>query len=359
MRILSIETSCDETAGAVIKGVSPTQPVKVLSSVVASSEEMHKKTGGIVPEIAAREQLKCIIPVVRAAVQSVKSKAQNIDAIAVAVGPGLVGSLLVGVETARSLAYAWEKPIIPVNHLVAHLYANFVGESSKLKTQRAKQQVKSQNIPEFPAIGLVVSGGHTDLVVMEGHPSTSSGQVAIKLLGRTRDDAAGECFDKCARILGLPYPGGPAIAAEAAKRKAKSEKRKIKLPRPLMQESIYDFSFSGLKTAVARIKIDNKTELAYEIQEAIVEVLVERVMRAVEEFRPKSVLLGGGVAANSRLRESLSAKLKRQSAKLFIPEPELCTDNAVVIGAAAYYNYRPTPWQKIRVNPGWEINAPI
>jgi N6-L-threonylcarbamoyladenine synthase len=333
MRILAIETSCDETACAVIEGVGANKPISILSNVVASSEEMHRQTGGIIPEVAAREQLRSIIPVIQESIASSLGSigSTGIDAIAVTAGPGLIGSLLVGVETAKALAYAWEKPIIPVNHLIAHLYANFVSE-----------------IPKFPAVGLVVSGGHTDLVLMEGHGK-------LRLLGRTRDDAAGECFDKCARLLGLPYPGGPAVAKMATKFQITNSKLQIKLPRPLIQKNTYDFSFSGLKTAVARTKIGNKAELAHEIQEAIVEVLVERVVRAVREFRPKSVLLGGGVAANTRLRESLNEKLKMLNAKLFIPEPNLCTDNAAMIGTAACYNYSPTPWQEVKADPGLEI----
>ena len=327
MRILAIETSCDETAAAVIEGGSSNEPIKVLSNIVASSEEMHQKTGGIVPEVAAREQLKAIMPVIDEAMRG------EVDAIAVTVGPGLVGSLLVGVETARALAYAWDKRIIPVNHLIAHLYANWVND-----------------VPEFPAVGLVVSGGHTDLVLMQDHGK-------LKLLGRTRDDAAGECFDKSARILGLPYPGGPAIAAEAAKLQITRNKKQTKLPRPLMQEKTYDFSFSGLKTALLRQSADQgkPAELAYELQEAIVEVLVSKVMRAVEEFRPKSVLLGGGVAANLRLREELDARLQMADSRLFIPPVELCTDNAVSIGATADYNYAPLSWQEIKVDPELEI----
>ena len=362
MRILAIETSCDETAVAVVEGVSPTEPVKILSNVVASSEEMHKATGGIVPEVAAREQIRSIIPVIDKAIQDLRftfgklsaSKIQDIDAIAVTVGPGLVGSLLVGIETAKTLAYTWDKPLIPVNHLSAHLYANFVGRNK---------------IPEFPAIGLVVSGGHTDLVLMEGHGK-------LRWLGGTRDDAAGECFDKCARILGLPYPGGPAVAAEAAKFKVKSSKLKVTLPRPMIKSDDYDFSFSGLKTAVARLVESEKFSrqssksndfvsfVAHELQEAIVEVLVAKVEKAVEEFKPRSVLLGGGVAANQRLRDLLNNQLQMTNVKLFIPSLELCTDNAVYIAAAAYYI--PTSlkaskgelslsWKEIQVDPGLEI----
>src|SRR3989344_5499183 len=229
MKILAIETSCDETACAVTEGgPSTSSGLRILSNIVSSSEAMHRQTGGIVPEVAAREQLKAIIPIIDKAIQDSRFKIHDIDAMAVTAGPGLVGSLLVGVETARALAYAWGKPIIPVNHLVAHLYANFVSE-----------------IPKFPAVGLVVSGGHTDLVFMEGHRK-------LRLLGTTRDDAAGEGFDKGARILGLPYPGGPAIAAESAKFEIRNSKSELKLfPRPMIGGKNFDFSFSGLKTAVS------------------------------------------------------------------------------------------------------------
>ena len=361
MKVLGIETSCDETAGAIIEGVSPTRPVKILSNVVASSEQMHIKTGGIVPEMASREQVKAILPVIQESIKSIKGiesigGTKSIEAIAVTVGPGLVGSLLVGVETAKTLAYVWDKPLIPVNHLAAHLYANFVGEIQNDKVQTSNQIKSSKSkLPQFPAIGLVASGGHTDLVLMEGHGK-------LRWLGGTRDDAAGECFDKCSRLLNLGYPGGPAIELAASKFKTQNVKLKaFSLPRPMLKSNDYDFSFSGLKTAVARevLKVPGVSEvsnnLAFEIQEAIVEVLVAKVMRAVDEFRPKSVLLGGGVAANSRLRELMGEKLKDESLKLFIPPVELCTDNAVYIAAAAYYNQSPTPWDNFQVDPGLEI----
>jgi len=344
MKILAIETSCDETACAVTEGgPSTSSGLRILSNIVSSSEAMHRQTGGIVPEVAAREQLKAIIPIIDKAIQDSRFKIHDIDAMAVTAGPGLVGSLLVGVETARALAYAWGKPIIPVNHLVAHLYANFVSE-----------------IPKFPAVGLVVSGGHTDLVFMEGHRK-------LRLLGTTRDDAAGECFDKCSRWLQLGYPGGPAIAAEAAKFLKRSDlvgkQQGPTLPRPMIDDDTYDFSFSGLKTALRRFAPQGKplqglvAEIAHELQEAIVEVLVKRVVRAVEEFKPKSVLLGGGVASNNRLRQLLKSEIRnsKHETKLFIPPIELCTDNAVMIGTAAFYNYSPIPWQKVKANPGLEI----
>ena len=232
MRILGIETSCDETAAAVVEGTTPDRPVKILSNVIASSEEFHKKTGGIVPEVASREQAKVILPVIQEALAKIPN---DIDAIAVTVGPGLVGSLLIGVETVKALSLAWEKPLIPVNHLVAHLYANWIEESDKrqvtnsfsspthsAEASRVKKATegrgkKQEKVPRFPAVGLVASGGHTDLVLMKGHSD-------FVHLGSTRDDAAGEAFDKIARMLGLGYPGGPAISAEAGKFKVQSSK---------------------------------------------------------------------------------------------------------------------------------------
>jgi len=344
MRILGIETSCDETAAAVVE-----DGTKILSNVVASSVELHQKTGGIIPEVAAREQVRCIIAVIEEALSRVKEResgrAKGIEAIAVTVGPGLIGSLLVGVETAKTLAYVWKKPIVPVNHLQAHLYANW------LDGQR----------PQFPAIGLVVSGGHTELVLMKGH-----GQ--FQWLGGTRDDAAGECFDKAARVLGLGYPGGPAIAAEAEKLKTKNLKLKRKLPRPMIETEDFDFSFSGLKTAVInrvkeqeskRIEV-NITALAHEIQEAITDVLVEKTIRAAEMYQVKSVLLAGGVAANSRLREKFYLSLSRSPAlSLFVPPAQLCTDNAAYVASFSYFNYQPVPWEKIQSDPSLRIEEII
>jgi N6-L-threonylcarbamoyladenine synthase len=338
MRILAIETSCDETATAVVEDGK-----KILSNVVASSQELHIKTGGIIPERAAREQIKSIIPVIEEAleVSSINNPIKQINAIAVTIGPGLIGSLLVGVETTKTLAYLWDKPIVPVNHLVGHIYANWLGKK----------------IPKFPALALVVSGGHTDLVYMRDHGN-------IKRIGGTRDDAAGEAFDKIARLLGLPYPGGPAIAASAAKFEAQNPKFKMNLfPRPMIDNNNFDWSFSGLKTAVLRetqntkLTIKNVERLAGEAQEAIVDCLVSKSVKAAEKYRPKSFLLGGGVAANNRLRDKLYYSLENLSVELqfHVPVVNICTDNAASIGAAAFYNFRPFSWKKISVNPELSI----
>ena len=237
LKILGIETSCDETAAAVIENGT-----KILSNVVASSVDMHAETGGIIPENAARQQIKSIIPVISSALKKANVNKKDIDAIAVTYGPGLIGSLLVGIETAKTLSLLWKKPIIPVNHLVAHIYGNWLTE---------------KGIPKFPALALVVSGGHTDLVLMKKHGE-------MKWIGGTRDDAAGEAFDKSARLLGLPYPGGPAISAEADKYLANNSKAGLKFfPRPMISENNFDWSFSGLKTAVLNERSNRKQRLKF------------------------------------------------------------------------------------------------
>lgn len=333
MHILGIETSCDETAAAVVKdGPSTSSGLRILSNVVASSVELHQETGGIIPEVAAREQLKYIIPVIEKALKKIK----KVDAIAVTVGPGLIGSLLVGVETAKILAYIWKKPIVPINHLQAHLYANWL---------------ESKN-PHFPAIGLVVSGGHTDLVLVRAHGK-------IKWLGGTRDDAAGECFDKTARLLELPYPGGPEIARLAEK----GNPQAFDLPRPMIDQENFDFSFAGLKTAVINLiknqeKI-NKTDLAASIQEAIVDVLVTKTIKAAKKYKVKSILLAGGVSANQKLREKMQSAISHVPYALFIPAPALCTDNAAYIASCAHFNFKPVPWQKIQANPSLAIEEMV
>jgi len=347
MIILAIETSCDETGAAVIENGQ-----MILSNVVATSSDMHAKTGGIIPEVAARQQVKSIMPVIEMAVQSAKCKVQNIDALAVTVGPGLIGSLLVGVETAKTLARLWGKPIIPVNHMMGHIYANFIRELSSTNFQFSNNRE-----PGFPLLALVVSGGHTDLVYMKGHGET-------KLVGTTRDDAAGECFDKCARLLGLPYPGGPSIAAEASKFQMTNNKNQTLnlFPRPMIREKNYDFSFSGLKTAVQnRVKEQESGkvekldigQLAAEVQEAICEVLVNKSIRAIEKYEPKSFLLSGGVAANKNLREKFADEFfsNLTGITLHVPEPKFCTDNAAMIGAAAYYICKQVGWENVFVDP--------
>lgn len=341
MKILGIETSCDETAAAVIENGT-----KILSNVVASSAEMHAETGGIIPERAARQQIKSITPVIESALKKAKIKNDEIDAIAVTTGPGLIGSLLVGIETAKTFSFLWQKPIVPVNHLAAHIYANWLF---------------NENSPKFPTLALVVSGGHTDIVLMKNHGK-------LTWIGGTRDDAAGEAFDKTARLLGLPYPGGPAISVEAEKYIRKNPKTKlIFFPRPIINEENYDWSFSGLKTAVLRevkdkkLNKEEKQKIAAEVQEAIVDVLVRKTLRAVQEYKPKSLLLAGGVAANIRLKEKFKSAINLQSLNInfFVPPPKLCIDNAAYIASFAHFNYSPIPWQEINANSQLTITGQI
>jgi N6-L-threonylcarbamoyladenine synthase len=346
MIILGIETSCDETAASVLNINKSNNKVELLSNVIATSLLLHAKTGGIIPEIAAREQAKFIIPVIEEAIKVLKDPQKEIDAIAVTVGPGLIGSLLVGVETARTFGYIWNKPIIPVNHLFGHIYANFINDNSDPKEQRTKN--KEQNI-KFPAIALIVSGGHTDLVLIRNHGD-------IKWLGGTRDDAAGEAFDKTGRLLNLPYPAGPEIERLAAN----AEKDIYHFPRPLIGSNDFDFSFSGLKTAVLR-EIQRQAELSnerisnicYSLQEAIFDVLIKKTLKAANEYNAKSILLGGGVTANQTLRKRFESEIINQKSviKLFVPTKNLCTDNAAMIAAAAYFNNQQTDWRKISANP--------
>lgn len=356
MKILGIETSCDETAAAVVEGeLNSKKRLKDLSSVLASSAEMQIKYGGILPEQAARQQVLAMLPVLKECFEKAGIKdGREIDGIAITVGPGLVGSLLVGVETAKTLAWIWDKPIIPVNHLVAHLYANFL----------ENKEDGRREVPQFPAIGLVVSGGHTEMILLKSHEK-------IELVGRTRDDAAGECFDKTARILGLPYPGGPEIARLAddyfksnPSSSGKSKDQKLDLfPRPLVNQDNFDWSFSGLKTSVLykvrEMKEDqqelNQERLAAEIQEAICDCLVFKLKKAISTFEPKSVFVAGGVAANKRLGERLAELSREASWTLFVPPPRLCTDNGSYIAACAFYHFLPTSWQKVGVNPGMTI----
>jgi N6-L-threonylcarbamoyladenine synthase len=339
MIILGIETSCDETAASIVRDGK-----EVLSHIVASSAEMHIKTGGIIPEQAAREQVKSIVPVIEEALKAGcgwnvdNSISPSIDAIAVTAGPGLIGSLLVGVETAKSLAFLWGKPVIPVNHLIAHLYANWL----------------ENDPPLFPAVALVVSGGHTDLVLMKDHGE-------LEYIGSTRDDAAGEAFDKTARLLGLPYPGGPSISKAA--QEFKGEKQIDKLPRPLIYEDNFDFSFSGLKTHISRDvqKYEDLNEVvnafSFEVQEAITDVLVSKTLKAVDKYKTPTLMLAGGVAANTRLREKFQEKIKEKNIEVDfrVPAFKYCADNASTIASSAFFNYKPVHWQKIVTNPSLTI----
>lgn len=329
MTILAFETSCDETSASIIEN-----GVKISSLVTATSSQIHQKYGGIIPDKAARAQLESIIPVIHEALAESRQKPETIDALAVTIGPGLIGSLLIGVESAKALAFAWQKPLIPVNHLIGHIYANWIDTPKP---------------PEFPALVLLVSGGHSELILMESHGK-------FRLLGATRDDAAGECFDKCGRLIGLPYPYGIFIQDKA--KEFDSTNHTPFLPRPMQNQDNFDFSFSGLKTAVLNNLNNYSAEkLAYELQEAITDCLIEKTLKAIDRFHPRSVLLAGGVAANKRLREKITILLSSTKISLFIPEIRLCTDNAAIIGSAAYFNYLSIPLSKVSANPALTITS--
>lgn len=311
MKILGIETSCDETAAAVVE-----DGTKILSNVISSQVEIHSRYGGIVPEVASRQHLLSIIPIVEKALSDAKVSVKDISAIAVTNGPGLAGSLLVGVNLAKALALAWGLPLVGVNHLEAHIYANWLGHDK----------------PEFPLISLIVSGGHTELVLLKGHGE-------ITRLGRTRDDAAGEAFDKVARALGLGYPGGPVI-----EKVTKDVTPTHRLPRAWLRGSD-DFSFSGIKTAVVRLVEESKIpissspspivlDIAASFQEAVVDVLVTKTVAAAHKYGVNQILLAGGVAANKLLRETIVA---RSAIPVLIPAPILCTDNAAMVASCGYF----------------------
>ncbi|MDX1934637.1 MAG: tRNA (adenosine(37)-N6)-threonylcarbamoyltransferase complex transferase subunit TsaD [Capsulimonadales bacterium] len=311
MKVLGIETSCDETAAAVTEDGRI-----VLSNVVASQMAEHARYGGVVPEVASRRHVELINRVLRQALDDAGTTFAELDAIAVTSRPGLLGALLVGVTAAKTLAQALSIPLIGIHHIEAHLYANFLTHADA----------------DFPAVALVVSGGHTDLFHLRGHGD-------YVLLGRTRDDAAGEAFDKCARLLGLDYPGGPAIqkAAEGGDPKA------VPFPRAHL-DGAFEFSFSGLKTAVRRFvdtpTTDRIADVAASLQEAIVDVLVSKTLAAAKAQAVPRIFLAGGVAANRRLRERMREACDRAGLALFYPPVSLCTDNGAMISAAGYYHWK-------------------
>jgi len=348
MIILGIETSCDETAAAIVEAKRPpTRRARaggrfiIRSNVVSSQIAIHRPYGGVVPELAARDHIKHIIPVISRALAAAKVAPRRIDRIAVTTGPGLITSLLVGSQTAKTLAYLWHKPIVSVNHLRAHLYAAWLGERPV----------------RFPALGLIVSGGHTELILL--HDSRR-----FKKIGQTIDDAAGEAFDKVAALLGLSYPGGPAVAASAKQGDAAA----FTFPRPMMKSPDFNFSFAGLKTAVIytanrKWQIANggggrrsklKADISASFQQAVVDVLVSKTVAAAKRFKVKTVILSGGVAANRLLRSQMGGATRGAGIAFVVPDFKFCTDNAVMIAVAGFFG-KPTPWQKVEVDPNWEI----
>jgi N6-L-threonylcarbamoyladenine synthase len=377
MLCLAIETSCDETSAAVVKDGG-----EVLSNVVSSQVEFHKKYGGIVPEIAARKHTETINAIIQEAIEQaflpprrrpIPKKRQEvsdqlfkkIDAVAVTYGPGLVGALLVGICAAKAIAYTLKVPLIGVNHLEGHIYGNFILSSQLPKANLHAAEREQENLHRqsahktFPFICLIVSGGHTMIVEVKGHGK-------YHILGRTRDDAAGEAFDKVARLLKLGYPGGPIIDKIAKK----GNPAAIPFPRGMLAQGL-DFSFSGIKTAVVNYinkhglpaarenkrssskKSDIKkaspsiADIAASFQESVVDVLVEKTCVAAKKKKIKTVVLAGGVAANSRLREKLLQRAAAESLTAMLPPPALCTDNAAMIGAAAYYHAQKKDFAKL------------
>lgn len=339
MKLLGIESSCDETSAAVIETIGSTNDLRISSNIISSSAMLHAKTGGIVPEIAAREQIKAILPIIEESLSQANLEFDNpdIDAIALTVGPGLIGSLLVGVETTKTLSMIWNRPIIPVNHLLGHIYANFIID----------QKNKPSEI-NFPAIGLVISGGHTDLLLMESHGK-------YRWIGGTHDDAAGEAFDKIGRMLDLPYPAGPIIEGLAKK----GDPLRFKFPRPLIYEKSLNFSFSGLKTAVfrevqkTRITQQTKCDISFAVQDSISSVIAIKTANAAIKYKASSVLVGGGVAANDTIIKTLTLECRKRNPdlKVFVPSKKLCTDNAAMIAAAGFYLNKTQPIEKISANP--------
>jgi len=339
LRILGIETSCDETAAAVVEDGRRT-----LSSVISSQAELHSAHGGVVPEVASRQHVRDLVPILDHAMSTCGMSLEEVDAVAVTYGPGLAGSLITGLNAAKAIAYSLGVPLIGVNHLEGHIYASWL------------TQTNPEEDPGFPLACLVASGGHTDLLLMEGHGN-------YKLVGQTRDDAAGEAFDKAARILGLGFPGGPEI-----QRVSEGSTGEVRLPRAWMKDTL-DFSFSGLKTALLHLaqdrdiypspspEIDEEQlaalvrELAAGFQESVVDVVSAKLVEMAAKYRVKGLVLGGGVTANARLREEIT---RRSPLPVIVPPPVLCTDNGAMIAACGYFQFqRGEEWpMELDINPG-------
>jgi len=342
-KILAIETSCDETAAAVAEYGD--KPFRVLDSVVASQIKIHMATNGVVPEVAARAHIQKISPVVKESLKKSGVDLEDIDVIAVTYGPGLAPSLLVGAEFAKGLALAESKKVLPVNHMLGHLYSALIS---------------NPKLP-LPNINLIVSGGHTHLVYLATGKKGLPGK--YKVIGSTVDDAAGEAFDKVAKMLGLAYPGGPSVAKAAA-----HGKKDYAFPRPMLNDKNYDFSFSGLKTAVlykiAGEKLNVRdpqvqADIAMSFENAAIDVLVKKTIRAAKEYKAKSISISGGVAANQKLRAELDKAAKKIGLPLAIPAFELCTDNASMIANAAAImlrqGYKPVEPEKIKIDPAADL----
>ena len=369
MLILSLETSCDETACAI--GKSEKNTFSLLANIVSSQVELHAQWGGVVPNLAAREHLKNILPIIEEALQQAHVSLSEIDLISVTNGPGLIPALLIGTSTAKTLAYLWQKPLLGINHLEGHLSASFIDTHSPFSIPFPAQ---------FPALGLLVSGGHTQLILLKK-------PLDYNIIGETVDDAVGEAFDKVARILGLGYPGGPLIADQALLWKKfltskHSEPTKLafnfSLPRPMLHTPNFNFSFSGLKTAVLYLTKKNKPllnnkkfiqKICYEFQQAVIDVLITKTLKALEKYPVKTVLLGGGVASNQALRQQLTNTLHKKFPliQLQIPNNSYCGDNAAMIAMAGFWRWQQKKNQisfQQEINHNWyqlktEANLPL
>jgi len=367
MQILSIETSCDDTAVALVKASK--NKFLVIDSLISSQIKVHAPFGGVVPNLAAREHLKNLPVMLKGFFRRNKISSENIDLVAVTQGPGLIPALLVGTNAAKALAYVWKKPLVGVHHIAGHIYANFIGQLS-LTSDVGSVPTSDVRRIKFPILALIVSGGHTELILMKKH-------LDYEIVGKTLDDAAGEAFDKVARILGLGYPGGPMIAAEAAKIKESAKARLFPsptvrrgipqsqaLPRPMINSKNLNFSFSGLKTAVLYTVRDNPkilkdkkliAELCAEFQQAVVDVLVHKTIQAAKKYKPKTILLGGGVSANQELRRQLSEAIKNPlpNTGYQIPAADYSLDNAAMIAVAGYYQFKLAKNKK-KLNNNWK-----
>jgi len=336
MKILSIESSCDDTSVTLLE--ADDEGFLPLEEKTASQIEVHEKYGGVVPEIAGRKHAEKIVPTIEATLADHNKP----DAIAVTSGPGLMTGLMVGVEAAKTLSYLWEKPVLPVNHLEGHIY------SPKIQEKNRKSEINY----EFPILILVTSGGHTELIIMNDHRD-------YEKIGSTRDDAAGEAFDKVAQLLNLSYPGGPEIAAKAKQ----GDPTVVDLPRPMIGSNNLDFSFAGLKTAVLYWLKDNEIgidasleDICASFQQAAVEVLAAKTIKAEQKFSPNTILITGGVSANKKLRKLIKNKITEKP--VYFPLQKYCMDNATMIGIAGFYQFQtsgPTPWKQVEANPNLSL----
>jgi N6-L-threonylcarbamoyladenine synthase len=366
--ILAIETSCDDTSISILKENNGC--FELLTNEVSSQTKLHAQWGGVVPNLAAREHKKNIFPLLDRVLTISGLSPSDIDLIAITQGPGLIPALLVGTSVAKTLAYLWDKPLIGIHHVEGHIYANFIGEIANLKFGIENKIQNSSSV--FPALCLVVSGGHTQLVFMRDH-------FKYEIIGQTLDDAAGEAFDKVARILDIGYPGGPAVSKYAAMYKQKANEATeygLKFPRPMLNKSNFDFSFSGLKTAVLYETkkhpdlLKEKTyivEVCHEFQQAVVDVLMQKTIEAAKKYQPKTIMLAGGVSANKELRKQLGEAIEgilrdpsTQSHPSYItPGLTLTGDNAAMIAAAAFFRWKMmSATQKKAAKDNWKTLIP-